>query len=136
MINAFDINSYREILTVSRFDRAIGLLQEQESSTQNIRDLEENASGLKTACQEFEAIFINLLLQQFRQSIPDDGLIPKSFTLKTYEEMLDLQMSSDLSRNESFGIADALYRQLREIHNTYSEQDGEFQKGKILERNG
>ena len=33
---------------------------------------------LQKACQGFEAIFINTILQEMRKSIPDDGLLPTS----------------------------------------------------------
>ncbi len=89
--------------------------------TERLRSLKENSEGLKKACEEFEAIFINMLFQQFRKSVPDDGLIPKSFTMKTYEEMLDREMATNLAKSEKFGISRMMFRQLSKLRKAYQE---------------
>ena len=93
--------------------------------TERLRLLKEDSKGLKKACKEFEAIFINMLLQQFRKSIPDDGLIPKSFTMKTYEEMLDREMAENMAKSGDFGIAKMLYRQMSKLRKEYQENSSE-----------
>lgn len=137
MINALNIHSLQNILSLERYDRAIGLLQEDGGvDSKKLRALKEDEEGLSQACREFEAIFINLLLQQFRQTIPDDGLMPRSFTMKTYEEMLDRQTASALSASESFGIGPMLYRQLTGLRSLYSSAGEESEKGQQIEREG
>ena len=115
MINALDSHSYGDIFKVSRFDRVIGELHKEQASQEDLTKLSNDDSGLRAASQEFEAIFVNMLLQQFRNSIPDDGLIPKSSELRTFEELMDKQMAVELGKSESFGIADMLFKQLKGI---------------------
>jgi len=136
MINAFDTNSISEILNVGRHDRTIELLQGQKSSTANLLKLKEDESGLKAASEEFEAIFINMLLQQFRNSIPEDGLIPKSNSLKMYEELLDQQTSTNLSQNGNLGMADMIFTQLKGMRDAYGSENSDAETGKNLEREG
>ena len=136
MINAFDTNSISEILNVGRHDRTIELLQGQKSSTANLLKLKEDESGLKAASEEFEAIFINMLLQQFRNSIPEDGLIPKSNSLKMYEELLDQQTSTNLSQNGNLGMADMIFTQLKGMRDAYGSVSSDAETGKNLEREG
>ena len=135
MINALDTNSMGEILDLNRFNRAIGKLREQEATSTDLLKLKNDDSGLKTASQEFEAIFINMLLQQFRASASEDGLIPRSNAVKTFEEMMDSQMATNLSRGESFGISDMMFQQLKGAQETYQSKSSEI-KGTLLERNG
>jgi len=136
MINAFDANSITEILNVSRFDRTIEQLQGQGSSTADLLKLKEDESGLNAASQEFEAIFINLLLQQFRKSIPEDGLIPKSNTVTMFEEMLDQQTATSLSKGGGLGMAETIFKQLKGMRESYGSFDSGDETGKLLERNG
>jgi peptidoglycan hydrolase FlgJ len=118
-------------------DQAVRTLQQKNSSyLEGLNDLKENAEGLKKACSEFESVFIGMLLKEFRKSIPKDGLIPKSFTMETYEEMLDNQMASDVSKSGGTGIGDILFSQLSRNIKAYQSDSGGQKTGTILERKG
>jgi peptidoglycan hydrolase FlgJ len=118
-------------------EQAMQTLQQKNSGyLEGINGLKENAEGLKKACSEFESVFMAMLLKEFRKSIPKDGLIPKSFTMETYEEMLDNQMASDVSKSGSTGIGDILFDQLSRNIKAYQSGDGGQKTGTILERKG
>ena len=71
-------------------------------------------AALRKVAQEFESIFINMMLKNMRQS--NEAIGSDLFTSnesKQYQEMLDSQMSQSLSKSGGMGIADALMRQLR-----------------------
>ncbi len=67
--------------------------------------------GLKAAAQQFEAIFLDLMLKNMRAAkLADsefDGVGTREFT-----GMLDQQMSSKLSQRGGLGLAELMLRQL------------------------
>ena len=68
-------------------------------------------SELREAAEQFEAIFLNEFLKQARKAKLAEDLFASS-AKETYEEMLDREMSTQLSSQVNLGIADALVRQL------------------------
>ena len=69
---------------------------------------------LQKACQGFEAIFINTILQEMRKSIPDDGLLPTSSATRTWQQLFDNQLAETLASRQEMGVAKMLYQQLQE----------------------
>ena len=67
----------------------------------------------KEVAQQFEAIFVNMMLKSMREATDRSGLLD-SETTKTYESMFDQQLSTELSANGTFGIAQALQNQLNQ----------------------
>ena len=67
-------------------------------------------SDLREVAERFEAIFINQILKQARETKLADDLFGSSATT-TYEERLDTQTSEDIASHVKLGIADALVRQ-------------------------
>ena len=65
----------------------------------------------KEVAQQFEAIFINMMLKSMREATDRSGLLDSEST-KTYESMFDQQLSTELAVNGTFGIAQALQNQL------------------------
>lgn len=65
----------------------------------------------KEVAQQFEAIFINMMLKSMREATERSGLLDSEAT-KTYESMFDQQMSTNLAAKGTFGIAQALQNQL------------------------
>ncbi len=70
---------------------------------------------LQKACQGFEAIFINTILQEMRKSIPDDGLLPTSNATRTWQQLFDNQLAETLASRQEMGVAKMLYQQLQEM---------------------
>ena len=128
---------YTGIVSAQSGSGLIDVLQNEKfTSADKLKDLTEDQEGLKKASQEFESIFINMLLQEFRKSIPEDGIIPRSFTTQAYEEMFDRQMATDLGQSESFGIGEILFRQLSGKRYETMSQNTAAEKGSFLERKG
>lgn len=67
---------------------------------------------LKAACQEMEAVFLNLLLRQMRASVPKTNLLGDSASKDTMQSLLDTEMTKNMADAGGIGIADMLYRQL------------------------
>ena len=70
-----------------------------------------NEKVTKEIAQQFEAIFINMMLKSMREATDRSGLLDSEAT-KTYESIFDQQLSTELSANGIFGIAQALQNQL------------------------
>lgn len=75
---------------------------------------EKDDKKLKEACQEMEAIFVNLLLRQMRATVPKSGLLEESAAGSIYQEMLDEEYSKLIAKSPgNLGIGEMLYRQLK-----------------------
>lgn len=68
---------------------------------------------LRETCQEFESVFLNMMLQTMRKTIPDGGLVEKSQATETFESMLDEEYAKSLSKSGGIGLADVLYKQMK-----------------------
>ncbi|MBN2705249.1 MAG: rod-binding protein [Deltaproteobacteria bacterium] len=75
----------------------------------------EREAKLKNACQGFEAIFLNTILQEMRKSIADDGILPTSSAMRTWQQLFDNQLAESLASRQEMGVAKMLYQQLQEM---------------------
>ena len=73
----------------------------------------DEAAALAEVGDEFEALFIDLMLKAARDAEMDGGLFDSS-ELSTYREMLDQQIALTMARNHDLGIAEIMKRQFRE----------------------
>lgn len=70
--------------------------------------------GLKMAAQQFEQLFLNMLLRSMRDAnaaFGEDNFMNSSQT-KFYQSMYDNQISLELANNKGIGLSDVLVRQL------------------------
>lgn len=67
-------------------------------------------ADLREVAEQFEAIFINQILKQSRETKLADDLFGSSAT-STYEQLLDSETSEKIASHVNLGIADALVRQ-------------------------
>lgn len=66
--------------------------------------------GVKGAAQQFEAMFVQMMVKSMRETIPDSGLMD-SKALDSYQSMMDKQWSQVVA-SRGVGLADALVDQL------------------------
>lgn len=71
----------------------------------------DEAGALKETAKQFEAIFLNMMLKQMRESSFGDPLFD-SDAGDSYRSMFDQQLALNLSENGSLGIAKLIERQL------------------------
>jgi len=69
--------------------------------------------------QQFEALFIQMMLKSMRDAIEDGGLF-ESNQLDTYQQMADQQTALDMASKGGIGLAEALVAQLS--HNQFTGQ--------------
>ena len=72
----------------------------------------KNASALKKAAEEFEAVFINQLLKVMRETIEESGLTGEGCGKSIYTELFDQEISLSMARRGMLGISDMITRDL------------------------
>lgn len=69
------------------------------------------SAALRKVAQQFEALFIQMMLKSMRDAGPAGGLF-NSDNMKTYREMYDNQMAETMAGENNMGISNMLVRQL------------------------
>lgn len=74
--------------------------------------------ALKKVAQQFESMFINMMMKNMRQAnaVFEEDSMFKSEESDFYRDMHDHQLSLTLAHSRGIGIADVLYRQLRQSY--------------------
>lgn len=72
----------------------------------------DESGSIKEVAQQFESIFINMMLQSMRKATERSGLMD-SDAAQTYESMFDQELALHLSEQGGFGVAEALERQIQ-----------------------
>ncbi len=66
----------------------------------------------KEVAQQFESLFVNMMLQAMRKATNKSELL-NSQASQTYEQLFDEEIATKLSKTGSFGIAEAIERQIQ-----------------------
>lgn len=84
-----------------------------KNSSNNIKDKEDKE--LMEVCQEFESIFLYMVMKEMKKTIPEDGLIERSPARDIFEDMYMEEMSKETSKSdEVMGLAKMMYEQLKQ----------------------
>jgi len=67
--------------------------------------------ALKAAAQQFESVFLNMMLKSMREATPQDGMFDSEQT-RMFTGMLDQQLAQSMA-SRGVGLADIMVRQLR-----------------------
>ena len=74
----------------------------------------QDAKGaIKETAQQFEALFLQMMMKSMRESIVKSDLT-ESNTVDTYEGMFDKEVSVQLAKKNSMGLADMLVKNLEQ----------------------
>lgn len=100
-----------------------GLIEAARATANNssLSPPDRNVS-LQEAAEQFEAIFLNEFIKQARKAKLADDLLG-SDAQDTYQEMMDRELSTQMSGRVNLGIAEALVRQLGQGQRAGSESD-------------
>ena len=69
-----------------------------------------NKNSFKDVAQEFESLFVFQMLKSARKAKLAEGILDGQ-AHSTYQTLLDQEYSKVMSKNQNFGIAEALLRQ-------------------------
>lgn len=72
----------------------------------------DDPATLRAVAGQFEALFIETVLESARNASLGDPILGNSDAHATYREMLDRQLASEMARGRGIGLADLLVRQL------------------------
>ena len=78
----------------------------QSKKTKNLSD----KTKLEDVAQEFESLFVYQILKSARKAKLSENIFSNQGS-ETYQSLLDQEYAKTLSKNQSFGIAEALMRQ-------------------------
>jgi flagellar protein FlgJ len=104
--------------------RAVLNAEKDRSFAQKLQEVQEKAEALNTnktpeqdrklreVCQEMEAVFLNMLLGQMRDTVPERTLFPMSSGEKMMQSMLDVELTRQMAKNGGMGLGEMLYKQL------------------------
>ena len=89
-----------------------GIIEAARTTAENasLKPLDRNAD-LREAAEQFEAIFLNEFIKRARKAKLADDILG-SDAQDTYQDMMDRELSAQLSGRVNLGIAEALVRQL------------------------
>ncbi len=73
---------------------------------------EARADAARAAAQEFEAVFLNTMLEGMFAGIKTDGPYGGGSAEKTYRSLLITQYAKQISQNGGLGISDQITRDL------------------------
>ncbi len=73
---------------------------------------EKEITEMKEACDNFEALFIKIMLDSMKATVPERSLFGKNQGEEYFEDMLYDEYAKSMSQTDSFGISDAMYRQM------------------------
>jgi len=71
-----------------------------------------NLQQLRTATQEFEALFVNYMLKVMRSTIEPADEEASSLGKDVYMSMFDQEISLNIARSQSLGVGEMLFKQL------------------------
>ncbi len=91
---------------------------DEKNKTENFAKALEKATkkddkvALQKAAEDFEAIFLNMILQSMRKTVPENGLIAKSNGEKIFESMLDQSYAEQMAHAGGIGLSKMIVEQL------------------------
>ncbi|MBL1433307.1 MAG: flagellar assembly peptidoglycan hydrolase FlgJ [Gammaproteobacteria bacterium] len=71
----------------------------------------ESDATLREVAQQFESLFLHMMLKSMRSAVSESELISSDQT-NFYQEMLDEQLSTELPKQGGIGLADIIVKQL------------------------
>ncbi|MBB3046378.1 flagellar protein FlgJ [Litorivivens lipolytica] len=70
-----------------------------------------NGEGAKAAAKQFESLFVQMMLKEMRDSLPEGGLFNDQ-SLRFYQDMMDKELSQSLVAGDGIGLSKIIERQL------------------------
>ena len=96
---------------VNRLDTSAKLAIDTQSLEQlRVQAKHSPDQALKAAAQQFESVFLNMMLKSMREATPQDGMFDSEQT-RMFTGMLDQQLAQSMS-SRGVGLADVMVKQL------------------------
>lgn len=72
----------------------------------------KDVAEIKNSSEEFEAMFMEIMLRTMREAIPKSGLVDGGNAEDIYSGMLDYEYAKTMAAQRTSGIADSLEKEL------------------------
>ncbi len=72
----------------------------------------QDPEKLKEVCQQFEAIFIQQIYKEMRNTIPNEGYIPRGNADDMYAQLQDMEAAKITAERGGIGLAEMMMQQL------------------------
>ena len=89
-----------------------GQLLSQALSQAPKRAAGRDPQKLKQVTQQFEAIFIQQIFKEMRNTIPTGGVLERSNADDIYTQLQDAEAAKEMARHGGIGLTDLMMRQL------------------------
>lgn len=86
-------------------------LDAQSVGKLRLQSKREPDAALKAVAQQFEGIFLNMMLKSMREASPQEGLFDSEQS-KLFTQLFDQQLAQKLSSGKGIGLADMMIKQL------------------------
>ena len=73
---------------------------------------EAEAKRLREACEGFEAMFLDIVFKEMRNTVPENTLFGESNGEKIWHSMLDTELMQNVAKSGGVGLADMMYNNL------------------------
>lgn len=84
---------------------------------------EKDEKKLKKACRDLEAVFVNMMFKQMRNTVQKSGLFDGGTAEEMYEDMLFDKYAEEISKGQGTGLGDVLFKQLSKSMKKESEEN-------------
>lgn len=111
-ISASSIQTAAAMLKPSSTVDTSGAFAEQLHAAAKRLDDTKDQTKLKDACRDMEAVFLNLMMQKMRDTVPKSTLTDGGNAENIMRSMLDSELTKNMAQAGGIGLADMLYRQL------------------------
>ena len=75
-------------------------------------DATKKAAAERETAQQFEAMFIQMMMKSMREATEKEGLL-SSEAENTFQDMMDREISSSMAQRSAFGIGDMILKSLK-----------------------
>jgi flagellar protein FlgJ len=88
-----------------------------------LKDKNSEDKKLKKACSDFEAVFVGYMMKSMSKTIPQDTNGAMGNQRDIYQSMYEQELATQISKSrKSFGIGEAMYRELSKRRNAQETQ--------------
>lgn len=83
---------------------------------------EKDDEKLKKACSDLEAVFVNMMFKQMRNTVQKSGLMDGGSAEEMYTDMLFDKYAEEVSKGQGMGLGKMLYQQMSKSMKKESEE--------------
>ncbi|MCK8824569.1 rod-binding protein [Fuchsiella alkaliacetigena] len=83
----------------------------EELQNENSKDSNQDQE-LKAVAQEFESLFVHLMLKEMRNSVPESDYLDTGLQGDIFEDMLDEEYAKEIASSEQLNLSKVIYEQL------------------------